>query len=315
MDDGFSLTATICAVVIIAVAANAAFGYIATKRHAPIGTFVDVDGVQLHYIDRGPRDAIPLIIFHGNGALIEDMTLSGVVDAAAEHYRVICFDRPGFGHSSRPRLRLWTPDYQARFFAKAFKILDIERPLVLGHSWGTLIALSLAAQSTPRVRGVVLVSGYYFPTFRFDVFLASGPAVPLLGDLMRYTISPLVGFLLLPFLLKTIFRPCDVPTIFHQEFPKALLLRPGQLRAAAEETAFMVPAAAGLATIYNKIVLPVAIIAGKDDALIDSEQAVRLNAALPLSTMVRVPASGHMLHYEAPRDVVRAVQAVEAQTL
>jgi pimeloyl-ACP methyl ester carboxylesterase len=300
-------------VVAVLIAINALFGYIATRRHSPIGNFLDVDGVRLHYIDRGSKTAPPLLLFHGNGALIEDMTLSGVVDLAAENYRVICFDRPGFGHSTRPRLQLWTPDRQAALFAKAAKELGVARPLVLGHSWGTLVALAMAAEPTNAVRGLVLVSGYYFPTFRLDVWFLSGPAVPIIGDLMRYTISPLLGFLMLPVLLKMMFAPREVPKIFHEEFPKALLLRPGQLRAAAEESAFMVPAASALARGYGSIACPVAIIAGRDDRLVNSEQAERLQGALPLATGIRVPGFGHMIHHDAPADVVRAVDMVGQQ--
>jgi len=43
------------------------------------------------------------------------------------------------------------------------------------------------------VQGLVLASGYYFPTWRTDVWLLSAPAVPVVGDLMRYTISPLLS--------------------------------------------------------------------------------------------------------------------------
>jgi pimeloyl-ACP methyl ester carboxylesterase len=302
-------------IVAILVAINALFGYAASRRHPPIGNFLDIDGVRLHYIDRGSKTSRPLLLFHGNGALIEDMTLSGLVDLAAQNYRVICFDRPGFGHSSRPRFQLWTPDRQAALFAKAARELGVVRPLVLGHSWGTLVALAMAAQPANAVRGLVLVSGYYFPTFRLDVWFLSGPAIPIIGDLIRYTISPLLGFLMLPVLLKMMFAPREVPKIFREEFPKSLLLRPGQLRSAAEESAFMVPAAAALARGYGGIACPVAIIAGRDDKLVDSEQAERLQRALPLATEIRVPGFGHMIHYAAAADIVRAVDMVSRQPL
>jgi hypothetical protein len=37
--------------------------------------------------------------FHGNGSMIQDFSISGVVDLLAQRNRVLCFDRPGFGHS------------------------------------------------------------------------------------------------------------------------------------------------------------------------------------------------------------------------
>jgi hypothetical protein len=56
------------------------------------GRFLDVDGVRLHYVERGSGD--PLVLLHGNGSMIEDFESSGLIDLAAENYRVIVFDRP-----------------------------------------------------------------------------------------------------------------------------------------------------------------------------------------------------------------------------
>jgi pimeloyl-ACP methyl ester carboxylesterase len=145
------------------VLANVALEFVARWRNPPIGEFLDIDGVRLHFIMRGDPDAPPLVMFHGNGALLQDLTISGLVDAASKKFRVICFDRPGFGHSSRPRTFIWSPDRQAELFAAALTRLGVERMLVLGHSWGTLVALAMAAsRDGKRVKGLVLISGYYF---------------------------------------------------------------------------------------------------------------------------------------------------------
>jgi pimeloyl-ACP methyl ester carboxylesterase len=56
------------------------------------------------------------------------------VELAANNYRVIVFDRPGFGHSDRPRNVIWTPDSQAQLIKRA-----LERPGVShASSSGTL---------------------------------------------------------------------------------------------------------------------------------------------------------------------------------
>jgi pimeloyl-ACP methyl ester carboxylesterase len=73
----------------------------AEDDNPPAGQFLEVDGVRLHYVERGSGD--PLVLLHGNGSMIEDFESSGLVDLAAKNYRVIVIDRPGFGHSSRPR--------------------------------------------------------------------------------------------------------------------------------------------------------------------------------------------------------------------
>ena len=49
------------------------------------------------------------------------------------------------------------------------------------------------AQYPKLVRGLVLASGYYFPTLRPDVVALSAPAVPLVGDVLGHTIAPIVS--------------------------------------------------------------------------------------------------------------------------
>jgi pimeloyl-ACP methyl ester carboxylesterase len=75
----------------------------------------------------------------------------------------------------------------------ALVILGINRPIVLGHSWGAAVALALGLNHPDTVRGLVLLSGYYYPTLRADVVLSSLPAIPILGDILRYSISPLLA--------------------------------------------------------------------------------------------------------------------------
>ena len=80
---------------------------------------------------------------------------------------------------------------------------------------------------------MVLAAGYYFPTRRFDVWIAAAPAVPVLGEILRYTIAPLLGWLLAPLTIRSLFSPRPVPERFKAEFPMSLALRPRHLRAAA----------------------------------------------------------------------------------
>ena len=108
------------------------------------------------------------------------------------------FDRPGFGHSERPSNITWNPQAQARLLPHALARLGVERPIVLGHSWGTLVALALALDYPKYVRSLVLLAGYYFPTPRLDVPVLSVTAIPVLGHLLRHSISPWLGRLMWP---------------------------------------------------------------------------------------------------------------------
>jgi len=175
------------------------------REHPPMGRFVTVDGVRLHYIEKG--EGPPVVLLHGNVVTAEDFDTSGVLDLVAKRHRVIAFDRPGFGYSDRPHGSAWSARVQADLLRDALVILGINRPVVLGHSWGAAVALALALNHPNAARGLVLLSGYYYPSLRADVLLSSPPAIPILGDLLRYSISPLLGKLMQPLLLKGMFSP------------------------------------------------------------------------------------------------------------
>ena len=140
----------------------------AQRRYPPRGDFIRVRGVRLHKIDTGgPGPAV--ILLHGNGVTLADMEISGLVARAARRRRVVAFDRPGFGYSERPRGIAWTPAAQADLLADALERMGIAEAVVVGHSWGSMVALALALDHPRLVQGLVLVSGYYFPTPRTDV--------------------------------------------------------------------------------------------------------------------------------------------------
>ena len=288
--------------------------YAAAKTRAaehetpPIGQFLNVDGVRLHYVERGLGPA--LVLIHGNGMMIQDFLVSGIVDDLAERYRVIIIDRPGYGYSDRPR-GLWTPRAHATLFQKALQRLGVSQAVVLGHSWGSLVAVALALQAPRLVSSLVLASGYYYPTLRADVVLSSPVAIPGVGDLMRHTVSPVLGRLMQPAMIKAMFAPAAVTERFDRKFPRAMMLRPLQLRASAEDAALMTPVTIELEKHYRDLTLPVVIIAGGDDQIADVDrQSKRLHRELPNSELVVVPGMGHMIQHLAPREVVAAIDRV-----
>src|SRR4030095_8086014 len=109
--------------ILVGLVASAILNRVLTKRaerrNPPTGQFITVDGVRLHYVERGT--GTPLVLLHGNGSMIEDFQSSGLIDLAAKDYRVIAIDRPGFGHTNRPRRTIWTPEAQADLVAAFLK--------------------------------------------------------------------------------------------------------------------------------------------------------------------------------------------------
>lgn len=283
----------------------------AEREHPPRGRFIEVDGVRLHYIERGQGPV--LVLLHGNAADAEDFEKNGLLDRAAERYRVIAFDRPGFGFSQRPRTTVWTPQAQARLLHHALQELGVDSALVVGHSWGTMVALAMALEVPDFVRGLVLLSGYYYPSLRLDAVPMLPPAIPVIGDIMRYTVSPLFMRLMFPLTAKWMFWPQPVPERFL-ELPVWRLISPKSLRATGAEAALMAPSAMMLAKHYPEIKVPATIIAGTRDKLVDfGHNSERLHERLPESELQLEPGVGHMTPYAHPELVMQAIDAMAAQ--
>ena len=302
-----ALLACAIALVILAVV-NTVMARQAERRHPPTGLFMEVDGVRLHYSDRG--EGPPVLLIHGNAVTGDDYNTSGVAERLLPNYRVIIFDRPGFGYSDRPRWRFSTAAAQADLLHRALAQLDAQRPVLVGHSWGTLVALAFATRHPTDVAGLVLLSGYYFPNFRIDALLVSIGAIPLLGDVLRYTISPLFGWLTMPLTKRLMFAPACMTNRFRADYSSAMALRPSQIRATVVDGALMVPSALGLRAHYGELSMPVAVIAGDRDLVVSYRHAERLHATVRNSDLQIISGAGHMVHHLATPQIVQAIEQV-----
>jgi pimeloyl-ACP methyl ester carboxylesterase len=142
------------------------------------------------------------------------------------------------------------------------------------------------------------------------VIALSAPAAPFIGDVLRYTLAPIVSRLMWPLLMAKIFGPQSTPKKFGS-FPKGMALRPSQIRASAAESALMVPDAFYFRNEYANLKMPVVIVAGEQDRLVDiASQSARLHREVPQSSFHRVPGTGHMIHQTATGVVMSAVDEV-----
>lgn len=310
---GVALGAAAAALAALAVA-NTVVARRVERRNPAKGRFIDIDGVRLHYLEKG--EGPPVVLLHGNIVSSEDFAFSGVLDRVAGRHRVVAFDRPGFGHSSRPRGPIWSPARQADLIRQAFERLGLERPVVLGHSWGAMVAMALGLYHPDAVRGLVLLSGYYYPTLRADAALAVPAAVPVVGDVLRYTVSPLTSAALLPAFVKGMFAPCPVPDHVAEDYPFSMATRPWQIRAMAQDGTGMAAHAAVMSPGYGGLTMPVAIVAGSEDMVADvGRQSRRLHGEVPHSSLRIVPGVGHMVHHAVPDLVAEAVEEVSERRL
>lgn len=139
--------------------------------------------------------------------------------------------------------------------------------------------------------------------------LTAPVALPVLGDVMRYTVTAVAARLMFKRSIKAMFTPKQVPVDFPATLSREMMLRPVQLRANAEDAAFMIGQAKVASERHHELQLPVSIFAGAEDAVVDVEaHSVRLHSALRQSKLVVVPGAGHMVHYAAADAIVAAIQ-------
>jgi pimeloyl-ACP methyl ester carboxylesterase len=284
----------------------------AERAFAVKGRLVDVNGVRLHCIEHGdPAAAHTVVLLHGSRSMAEELELSGLPEQLARHHRVIVIDRPGHGLSTPARPH-WTMDEQADLIAAALQRLEVRRPVVLGHSYGALVALALALRQPQAIGSLVLASGYYFPTVRFESAWMSLPALPFIGPLLAHTIAPLVGRAMWRPMARRIFAPAPVGQGFRR-FPKWMALRPSQLQADAAESAKLIPAVASMRRRYASLQVPTVLIAGAGDRYVSTRwQSCRLHELLDFSWLRVVEGAGHMVHHVAGPQVLAAIDQAAA---
>ena len=106
------------------------------------------------------------------------------------------------------------------------------------------------------------------------------------------------------------FSPLPVPKRFTKGFPYGLPLRPSQIRAEAQDTAAMVSAVRAMQRRYRELQMPIVIMAGTDDRVVDHRRhSTPVHHEIPQSVLRLVPSVGHMLHYTVPEQVVDAIEA------
>jgi haloalkane dehalogenase len=117
--------------------------------------YVEVDGLRIHYVDEGPRDAEPVLMMHGEPSwsyLYRKMI--PVIKAAG--YRALVPDLVGFGQSDKPARREdYTYQRHVDWMRGFLEALDLKGITLVGQDWGGLIGLRLAAEHEERFARIV----------------------------------------------------------------------------------------------------------------------------------------------------------------
>lgn len=302
----------VAALVILALVTQAGVLLVQRAHPAP-GAMIGVAGASLHIVELGPRDAAgpPIVMLHGASSNLEAMR-QPLGDALAKHRRVILIDRPGHGWSTRARLDYSTPEIQGRMVAEALAKLGIGKAILVVHSWSGALGARMALDYPQAVAGLVMLAPVAYPwpggVGRYNEIVA----MPVIGQLLAYTITLPLGAVLVEPGARGVFFPEAMPDGYVRDSATMLLLRPREFLANAHDLATLKAAVAEQAPRYAEIKAPVTIISGdgSDKTVSTHIHSQPLAATAPNAKLIVLPGVGHMVQNAAPDRVIAEIEAM-----
>jgi pimeloyl-ACP methyl ester carboxylesterase len=246
---------------------------------------IELDDLRIAYERAG--EGPPLVLLHGG--LSDHREWRGQLDDLADTFTVVAWDAPGCGGSSDPPATFRMPDY-ADALAALITALGLDRPAVLGLSWGSTLALELVRRR-PDIPGRLILTAAYAG------WSGSLPPAEVAGRLR----SALRDLDALP---PEAFVRTWVPSLFGPHAPADVVedyvavmagfhaegVRP-MLHALAE---------ADLRDALPTIGVPTLLLYGERDQRSPTHVANAMHEAIPGSTLVVVAGAGHMCNLERP---------------
>lgn len=287
----------------------------AAEAYPPTGQLIEVDGVTVHaeVMGNGPD----LVLIHGASGNTRDFTFA-FADRVKDRYRVIILDRPGLGWTDRagPRFdRVWTnahedPVTQARLLKAAADQLGVQKPIVLGHSFGGIVALAWAVEHDD-VGGVVSVAGVAnpWPGELGWIYTVGGTATG--GALLLPVLSAFAPQSYVDATVASIFRPQPAPEGYLDHVGPELTLRRDAMRANTRQVNWLRPHVVALSARYDQIDVPVEVVHGDADTIVPLDvHSISLPDQITGAELTVLPGIGHMPHHAAPEEVIAAIDRV-----
>jgi pimeloyl-ACP methyl ester carboxylesterase len=284
----------------------------AEAAYPPSGQFVTINGTKVHYeiVGTGPD----LILIHGALGNLRDMTFA-LRDKLTPNYRVIVFDRPGFGYSDPLPDGEVSLAAQAHILQTAAKQIGVKNPVVLGHSYGGAVVMSWALQPDILPPSAIV--------------LISAPTLPWPGTidiLYRVTGNPVGAAVVVPLLtafvtndylhksVTGIFVPATVPLGYEQFVGSGLTLRRNSLSTNGKQVNTLYDQVVAMAPLYPGLTLPVELVHGDLDKSVPLDVHARpLSKILPNATLSIVAGAGHMPHHSNPDAIIAAINRAAAR--
>jgi pimeloyl-ACP methyl ester carboxylesterase len=231
-----------------------------------------------------------------------------LADRLDNRYRVVAFDRPGLGYSDKLNDRGESPQEQARHLSKVLDEMNIDRAIILGHSYGGSVAMAWALERPDQVAAVVSLSG------------ATMPWPGGLGAWYSIAASRVGGATVVPLLVNTVdvsdadsigarlFRPNALPDGYIDYVGVDLTLRSDTIRQNARQINTLKRNLEVMSQEYSDLDIPVEVVHGSADGTVPAAvHAQPMAELLPRARLTLLPGVGHMPHHAATSDVVAAV--------
>lgn len=243
---------------------------------------------------RRDGDGPALVLLHG--AVSDSRVWRGSMERLADQFTVVAWDAPGCGQSSDPPETWRLPQYADCLggFLDAIGVADVH---VLGHSWGSALALELYGRRPTLAKTLLLVGAY------------AGWA----GSLPPDEVAARLRFALdAADRLPDGFDPRSMPGLFSDatssDGVETLVTVMSDIRPIATRVMALGLAEADLREMLASITVPVLLQYGDLDQRAPLPVASALHAAIPTSTLVVMPGLGHMIFLEAPDPFVQEVR-------
>ncbi|MHA1239700.1 MAG: haloalkane dehalogenase [Promethearchaeota archaeon] len=121
--------------------------------------FIKVDGINIHYLDEGNKQAEVILLMHGepSWSFLYRHMIPILVKAG---FRILAPDLVGFGRSDKPTEQNdHTYLKHVEWMTKWLKLLDLRKVTLFCQDWGSLIGLRLAIENQDRFNRIVLSNG------------------------------------------------------------------------------------------------------------------------------------------------------------
>lgn len=264
------------------------------KDLAPPETFLDLEGLSIHFVREGAGP--PVVLVHGFGGWVADWRY--LIPALAAEHEVFALDLPGWGLSDKPADFDYSLASQARFVLAFLDRFGLEQVDLVGHSMGGGIAIQLAVTHPERVKRLVLIDSVGYRSLLLHTWGQRLARLPFAETLVQ-TFLPDVGRVRL--VLEWLYGNRDKLSREAVEAHFRPLQTPGMAAALVQMAKTL--QLDSVKDLIPRVRQPTLILWGERDRLMPVALARRLHHEIERSRLVILPEAGHVPQEEVAEQV------------